>query len=97
MCEIQENTYGAEGSLQANCDMHPTLDGALMREDQSESVAAAIYKIKEDIDSLSEQQAEALKTATFVGMTPDEIIEYDKRSEKMTEMIRQLTLLQKTQ
>jgi hypothetical protein len=67
-----------------------------MREDQSETVAA-IYKLNQDIDSLSEQQAEALKTATFVGMTSDEVIEYDKRGEKITEMIRRLTLLQKTQ
>jgi len=58
---------------------------------------AAIYKLKQDIHSLSEQQAEALQTATFVGMTSDEVIEYDKRGEKITEMIRQLTLLQKTQ
>jgi hypothetical protein len=58
---------------------------------------AAIYKLKQDIDSLGEQQAEALKTATFVGMTSDEVIEYDTRGEKITEMIRQLRLLQKTQ
>jgi hypothetical protein len=67
-----------------------------MREDQSKTVAA-VYKLKQDIDSLSEQQAEALKTATFVGMSSDEVIEYDKRGEKITEMIRQLALLQKTQ
>ncbi len=65
-----------------------------MREDQSKTVAA-VYKLKQDIDSLSEQQAEALKTATFVGMSSDEVIEYDKRGEKITEMIRQLKLLQK--
>ena len=56
---------------------------------------AAIDKLKQDIHSLSEQQAEALKTATFVGMTSDEVIEYDKRGEKIKEMIRQLTFLQK--
>jgi len=33
----------------------------------------------------------------FVGMTSAEVIEYDKRSEKIAEIIRQLTLLQKTQ
>jgi hypothetical protein len=30
-------------------------------------------------------------------MTPDELIEYDKRGEKITELIRQLTLLEKPQ
>jgi hypothetical protein len=67
-----------------------------MRENQSETVAA-IHRLKQDIDSLSEQQAEALTTATFVGMTSDEVTEYDKRGEKITELIRQLTLLQKPQ
>ena len=67
-----------------------------MRQNRSETVAA-IYKLKQDIHSLSEQQAEALKTATFLGMTSDEVIEYDKRGEKITKMIRRLTLLQKTQ
>jgi hypothetical protein len=67
-----------------------------MREDQSETVAA-IYRLKEDIQWLLEQQAEALKTATFVGMTSDELIEYDKRGEKIKEMIRQLTFLQETE
>jgi hypothetical protein len=67
-----------------------------MREDQSKTVAA-VYKLKQDIDSLSEQQAEALNTAAFVGMSSDEVIEYDKRGEKITEMIRQLALVQKTQ
>jgi hypothetical protein len=65
-----------------------------MGEDQSETVAA-IYKLKEEIHSLSEQQAEALQTATFVGMTSDEVIEFNRRGEKITEMIRQLKLLQK--
>jgi hypothetical protein len=72
------------------------VQSCLMRENQSETVAA-IHRLKQDIDSLSEQQAEALKTATFVGMTPDELVEYDKRGEKITELIRQLTLLQKPQ
>jgi hypothetical protein len=67
-----------------------------MRENQPETVAA-IHRLKQDIDSLGEQQSEALKNATFVGMTPDEVIEYDKRGETRTELIRRLTLLQKTQ
>jgi hypothetical protein len=67
-----------------------------MREDQSENVAA-IYKLKQEIDSLSEQQAEAIDAATFVGMTSDEVIEFDKRAEERTEMIRHLTLLQRVQ
>ena len=76
--------------------MHQTSHKCSMRENQSETVAA-IHRLKQDIDSLSELQAEALTTATFVGMTPDEVTEYDKRGKKITELIRQLTLLQKPQ
>jgi len=65
-----------------------------MRENQSETVEA-IHRLKQDIDSLGEQQAEALQTAMFMGMTPSEVIEYDERGDKITELIRQLTLLQK--
>lgn len=65
-----------------------------MREDQSEPIAA-IYKLTQDIISLCEQQAEALKTAAFVGMTSDEVIEYDKRGEKITEMIRAVDVASK--
>lgn len=68
----------------------------LMRESQPKTVAA-IHRLKQDIDSLGEQQAEALKNATFLGMTPDEVIEYGKRGEKITKLIRRLTSLQKTQ
>lgn len=67
-----------------------------MRENSSETVAT-ILRLKQDIDSLGKQQAEALKIATFVGMTSDEVIEYDKRGEKITELIRDLRLLQRPQ
>lgn len=46
---------------------------------------------------LSEQQAEALRTATFVGMTSDEANEYDERRRKITDLIQQLALVQKSQ
>jgi len=58
---------------------------------------AAIHRIKEEIDRLSEQQKEALKTAIFVGMTPDEAQEYATRRRKITELIQELELLQKAQ
>ena len=75
--------------------MHLTFIGPPTRENQTEIVA--IHRLKQDIDSLGEQQAEALKTATFVGMTSDEVIEYDKRAEKITELIQRLALLRKAQ
>lgn len=65
-----------------------------MRNNESET-GAAIQRLQQEIDSLGQQQAEALKTATFVGMTSDEATEYDERGEKITELIRQLKLLRK--
>jgi hypothetical protein len=58
---------------------------------------ATIHRIKEEIDRLSEQQKEALKTATFVGMTHDEAKDYDSRRARITELIHELALLQKAQ
>ena len=67
-----------------------------MSEKQPKTVAA-ILQLKQDIDLLSDQQSAAQKNATFLGMTPDEVIEYNKRGEARTKLIRQLTQLQKTQ
>jgi Ribonuclease G/E len=42
--------------------------------------AEAIHRLKEEIDKLTNQQTEALKTATYLGMTTDEAKEYEQRS-----------------
>lgn len=59
--------------------------------------AAAVHRIKQEIDRLTEQQAHALKQATFVGMTPDEAKEYDERRTLITKFIRELELLERAQ
>jgi hypothetical protein len=53
---------------------------------------AAVRRIKLEINRLTEEQAEALKTATYVGMIPDEAKEYDKRRSRITELIQELEL-----
>lgn len=58
---------------------------------------AAVHRIKQEIDRLTEQQAHALKQATFVGMTPDEAKEYDERRTLITKFIRELELLERAQ
>lgn len=62
-----------------------------------DDTVAAVHRIKEEIDRLTEQQSHALKQATFVGMTPDEAKEYDDRRAQITRLIRELEALQKAQ
>jgi hypothetical protein len=45
----------------------------------------AVQRLKEEIDNLTEQQSEALKMATYVGMTPDEATECDERRARIFE------------
>jgi hypothetical protein len=58
---------------------------------------ATVHKIKQQIDRLTEIQVKALKSATFVGMTPDEAQEYDNRLQKIFKLVEQRILLEKSQ
>jgi hypothetical protein len=60
-----------------------------MLRDHSET-AEAIHRLKEEIDKLTEQQTNALKTATYLGMTTDEAKEYEQRREKILEYVKDL-------
>ena len=62
----------------------------------SETVAVA-HRIKQEIDRLTDEQAKALRSATFTGMTPDEARDYDERRKAITKLIRDLELLRKEQ
>ena len=57
----------------------------------------AVHRVKQEIDKLTEEQVEALKQATFVGMTPDEAKEYDERRKRITVLVQQLATLEKAQ
>jgi len=63
---------------------------------ESTNTLELIHTIKCEIDRLSEKQAEALKTATYLGMTPDEAKEYDRR-ERIAELVHQMQLLNESQ
>ena len=56
----------------------------------------AILRLKREIESLSEQQTETLKTATFLGMTSDEAKAYDARRVQITDLVRKLAQLTET-
>jgi hypothetical protein len=53
-----------------------------------------VHRIKQEIEQLSDQQTEALKTATYVGMSDGEAKEYEHRGDRMNDLIKQLRLLQ---
>ncbi len=56
---------------------------------------ASKHRLKEEIERLSEQQGEALKTAMFVGMTTDEAKEFDKRGNRITKLVKELAMVSK--
>ncbi len=62
-----------------------------------DDTVAAVHRVKEEIDRLTEIQSHALKQATFVGMTPEEAQEYDDRRSQITRLLHQLEALQKAQ
>ena len=66
-----------------------------MLSDQSQT-AEAIHRLKEEIDKLTEQQTEALKTATYLGMTTDEAKEYEQRREKILGYVNDLKILEES-
>lgn len=59
--------------------------------------AEAIHRLKQEIDKLTVQQAEALHTATYVGMTPDEAREYDERRRQILKYVQDLAVLEESQ
>ena len=54
----------------------------------------AVHRLKEEIYRLTEEQIEAMKIATFAGLTPDEAKEYEDRRGKILELVEQLRLLE---
>jgi DNA-directed RNA polymerase specialized sigma24 family protein len=65
-------------------------------EEPSET-AAAIHRLKEEIDKLTLEQTEALRMAMYVGMTPDEAKEYDERRALILAYVQDLKMLEESQ
>ena len=72
-------------------------NGSMKSQDNTINTVETIHRIKQEIDKLSEQQSEALKTATYVGMTAEEAREYDARRQQITKLVEELRLLQNAQ
>jgi hypothetical protein len=56
-----------------------------------------IARLKRDIEQLTLEQTEALKSATYIGMTPEEARRHDQRRDKITRLTQQLRQLQQAQ
>lgn len=61
------------------------------------STTEAVHALKTEIDRLTNLQSDALKQATFVGMTPDEAKDYDARRDQILGLVQQLATLEKSQ
>jgi hypothetical protein len=68
-----------------------------MASSETSSNRDAIQKLKEQIRLLTEQQAEALKTATFAGMTATQAKEYDQGRVSLTTLNKQLEYLEEAE
>jgi predicted ATP-grasp superfamily ATP-dependent carboligase len=55
----------------------------------------AVHRLKQEIDKLSEQQSEALKMATYVGMTAEVARECLARRLRITELTQKLVNLER--
>jgi hypothetical protein len=53
-----------------------------------------LQQINEEIDRLTREQTDAMKAATFMGMTPADAKSHDERRRKITSLMQQLRQLQ---
>jgi hypothetical protein len=57
--------------------------------DTSKSVDT-IQGIRQEIENLRQELSDALKTATYVGMTAEEAKTYDERRQRLTALVERL-------
>ena len=62
---------------------------------QSETLVT-IHRLKEEIDKLTAQQHEALKTATYLGMTTDEAKDYEDWRTLILKLVSEMAMLEKS-
>jgi len=61
--------------------------------DPSDAVSA-LQHLKQKIQLLTEEQSKALKSATYLGITPDQAKQYDERRKEITELMQEFLRLQ---
>ena len=53
-----------------------------------------VHRLKEEIGRLTKQQTEALQSATYLGMSPEEAKQYDARRARILKLVEQLHQLE---
>ena len=56
----------------------------------SESPSHAFHRLKAEMDRLSDEQNEVVERATFLGLTTDDVSEYEARRVKILDLVEQL-------
>ena len=64
-----------------------------MPTDPSDTVSA-LQRLKQKIQVLTDEQSKALKSATYLGITPDQARQYDERRNEITELMQEFLRLQ---
>lgn len=62
-----------------------------------ETATEVMSRLRQEIDDLIDEQSEALKRATFIGMIADDARRYDARRQTIVRLIQQLAEIQKGQ
>lgn len=62
--------------------------------DNSSDSALFVRSLKEEIARLKREQDEAAKSATFLGMTPQEQQQFQTRRRRITELTEQLAIFE---
>lgn len=58
-----------------------------------ETTEHAIHRLQHEIHCLTEEQTDAMETATFIGLTADETEQYDARRARILELVKELRVL----
>jgi hypothetical protein len=55
----------------------------------------SVKRLKVEIDVLADEQAEALRSATYIGTTPQQDKEYDDRRTRILSLMKEVERLEK--
>jgi hypothetical protein len=65
--------------------------------DKSSDSPLFARRLKEEIERLTREQDEAIKAATFLGMTPQDELQFQARRRRISELIAQLAIFEQVQ
>ena len=65
--------------------------------DNSSDSALFVLRLKEEIARLTREQNEAIKSATFLGMTPQQQQKFHIRRRRITALMEQLAIFEEVQ